>query len=684
MPDALSEEASDERSAEALVVDVRALERRIRHLEAALDAGQRRVEQQARFVAQISHDLRTPLNALVGMSTMLAGTPLDEEQRELVDMLATSSESMLHLINDLLDLSKIEAGALKLVPEPFDLRAVAESTFDMVAMSAAAKGLRLAFLAEPGMAERYVGDAMRIRQMLVNLMSNAIKFTDYGHVTVRAQVDRGAGSQLTSLVLTVEDTGIGLSEAELGRLFKPYAQASDKTAHSHGGTGLGLYIVRQLAEMMGGRVHASSVEGEGSTFGFTIPLAEAPGSRSTDTLKLAGSIVLVAGAHEAEREMTAQLLERVGIEVVRAATTQDAKSRIQHTKRLEAVLVSQDLVDTEGETAYHALRAEADQYALTTIELAPHGARTELEPSGLRLNTPLRRDALYRTLGDVLAPSTSQMTMEMHAHTPYAPLESASVPSAMHILLAEDNPINQKVTLRLLKSLGLGADVVENGLEAVNAVERSGYDVVLMDVMMPVMDGLEATRQIRQRLNALPSPPRIIAVTANAMAGDRERCLEAGMDDYIPKPLRLEALRTALDSITTTAAAPQPEPVSAGPISAGALRELLDSIGADDLEFFDSLVNDFITDATDLAQSLCSAADDGDISEARKAAHTLKSSALMFGAEALSHAARDAEHAARLDDLATLRTAVAPVQDLLSAVVSDLRTRQATGYPGIV
>ena len=273
--------------------------------------------------------------------------------------------------------------------------------------------------------------------------------------------------------------------------------------------------------------------------------------------------------------------------------------------------------------------------------------------------------------------------MEMHAHTPYAPLETTFAPPAMHILLAEDNPINQKVTLRLLKSLGLGADVVENGLEAVNAVESKGYDVVLMDVMMPIMDGLEATRQIRQRFQSMPDPPRIIAVTANAMAGDRERCLEAGMDDYIPKPLRLEALRGALDSITAAQRPAAPE-VSTGPINAAALRELLESIGADDLEFFDSLVNDFVTDASDLAHSLTTAATAGDLGEARKAAHTLKSSALMFGAESLSYAARDAEHAAREDDLVNLRKAAAPVDYLLEQVTNDLRTRQSQNYVGIV
>lgn len=671
---------------ETLTVDVRALERRIRHLEAALDAGQRRVEQQARFVAQISHDLRTPLNALVGMSTLLNGTPLDDEQRELVDMLSSSSESMLHLINDLLDLSKIEAGALKLVPEPFDLRSVAESTFDMVGMMAAQKGLRLAFLAEDSMAERFVGDSMRIRQMLVNLVSNAVKFTDEGQIVVRASTQSATGSTMRNVTLTVEDSGIGISKEGLSRLFKPYAQATDATAHSHGGTGLGLYIVRHLAEMMGGSVHATSEEGTGSTFGFTIPLpADGSGrGRSAETLRLAGGLVLVAVDHADERAMTIQLLERAGVEVVEAHTSDETVGLMGTTKRLEAILVSSDIADTRGESSFRAVCQAAHNQGLPLIELSPFRTRADApESDGVRLNTPLRRDALYRTLSDVLAPATTQTTMEMHVHTPYAPLETTFAPPAMHILLAEDNPINQKVTLRLLKSLGLGADVVENGLEAVNAVESKGYDVVLMDVMMPIMDGLEATRQIRQRFRSMPTPPRIIAVTANAMAGDRERCLEAGMDDYIPKPLRLEALRGALDSITA-AQKPVAAKVSTGPINAAALRELLESIGADDLEFFDSLVNDFVTDASDLAESLTTAATAGDLAEARKAAHTLKSSALMFGAESLSYAARDAEHAAREDDLVGLRKAAAPVDYLLEQVTLDLRARQTRNYAGIV
>lgn len=669
-------------SPEALAVDVRALERRIRHLEAALDAGQRRVEQQARFVAQISHDLRTPLNALVGMSTMLNGTPLDGEQRELVDMLSSSAEAMLHLINDLLDLSKIEAGKLRLVPEPFDLRSVAESTFDMITVAAAEKKLRLAFVLDDHMPERWMGDAMRIRQMLVNLASNAVKFTRKGHIVVRASCEPTTGSDGRNLTLTVEDTGVGLTPEEVGRLFKPYAQASEKTAHAHGGTGLGLYIVRHLAELMGGRAHVTSEAGVGSRFGFTVPLHEASGGRKTDTLRLAGSVVLLAAGHEAERDMARQLLERAGIDVVTVATADEAVMRVGTTKGLDAILAAADIADTRDEPALPSLHEVAEHHALPLIELHPHRLHADdPEPEGLRLNTPLRRDPLYRMLGEVLTPSSSQTTMEMHLQTPYAPLETTfAPPPAMQILLAEDNPINQKVTLRLLKSLGLGADVVENGLEAVNAVERSSYDVVLMDVMMPIMDGLEATRQIRERMRQAPTPPRIIAVTANAMAGDRERCLEAGMDDYIPKPLRLEALRGALDSVQHHS---EPITESSSPVNAAALRELLESIGADDLEFFDSLVGDFIVDAGELADTLASAAAAGDLAEARTAAHTLKSSALMFGAEALSHAACEAEHAARQDDPAALLGAAAPVGALLEAVVADLRELQARSYAGL-
>lgn len=656
------------RDALALEADNRSLRRRVRLLERELHHQAHQLQERNQFLAQMSHELRTPLNGVVGMAQLLIGTPLNEEQQEIVQMLTGSAENLIGLVNDTLDFSKIEAGALILEATRFDLGLIVESVFDMVSRAAAEKGLALVYLPAPDAPDNYIGDPMRMRQILLNLVSNAVKFTPAGEVVVRARTewllaDRAA----CRLHLTVTDTGIGIPEDRLEAIFQPYAQAEASTARRFGGTGLGLPIVRRLAALMQGTVTATSRPQQGSTFTFSAQLAAAPPMHAP-TPRFDGKRLLLAESHLPTRDMIAGLLGRTGATLLSASTTAEALTLLD-SGSVDAALYSAQLRDADGTRVLLSARQHSVGAHLPALEYHPLGQR----PSGTTvqtLTTPMHRDALYEAVGELLNPGSASP-----AHAPATRTNGSS----LRILLAEDNPINQMVALRLLESLGFRADVVENGLEAVEAVQRRPYDVVLMDVMMPVMDGLEATRRIRQA--NLPRSPRIIAVTANALASDRHRCLEAGMDEHIPKPLRVEVLASALKQTLPAAEAPASlDEASSGVVDYNTLRALRASVGEDDLSFFDELVADFLVDTRQLLDDLDASIEVADAITARRAAHTLKSSAAMFGAHPLSDSARKVEQAIKQDNLATLRPMADSMRSQFGDVECALEDLRVHGY----